>query len=202
MISICIHVRLTRETYSIFHMPGRRLLLEHCKVDMQCQKRFLPSFERRRKPAMLKRGCCRILFSLLNNIAIKCIRMMIFIVDVSRFEAFMIYLYAPTRKKLKLKRRTAYPRGDEEARDYSRRHIWHVREKFAEEYKIKSLFTFELACRLPERHHFPHVTSVYSEGNCISSGLIELTRIVDKWTAAISRLLWRFAATWAGASEK
>lgn len=142
MISICIHVRLTRETYSIFHMPGRRLLLEHCKVDMQCQKRFLPSFERRRKPAMLKRGCCRILFSLLNNIAIKCIRMMIFIVDIVKFEAFMIYLYASiffSKKRENFHINIPLRKGQSgmlrrrEERDYSRCHILTcARENFEE----------------------------------------------------------------------
>lgn len=54
---------------------------------------------------------------------------MIFIVDVSRFEAFMIYLYAPTRKKLKLKRRTAYILGETKKQEIIRDVIFDMCEK-------------------------------------------------------------------------
>lgn len=150
---------------SIFHMTLKGSLSR--KV-WNVKRDFPP------KKPRLTRDVAEFLLSMLNKIVIKCIRMMIFIVDIleirSIYDLFICFhLFSRTEKvcsssirKKRSKLNTKFAK--EIIRDVI---FWHVREILRN--KMKSLFAFELVCRLPKRHRFPHVTNVYSKGNCIPS---------------------------------
>lgn len=116
---------------------------------------------------------------LLNKIVIKCIRMMIFIVDISDSKRlwFIYMLPSPKGKKRILKFWNAPHTKRERLKQCSRgskrrllamsHHDMCVTAKsFRDE--MKSLFTFELVCRLSKTCHVRIITNVYSKGNCIS----------------------------------